>query len=153
MDFEDFKKGSPVQPRSRLARLTERIDFFGYNFVRDSFIPFIEFARTHSEETDAESLELAFANSLKRAFADPSVGISYSVGHIKLVPKAIDYLKRQYGVNRLPASVIHTVNLMRRVEVSRMEGTTGPERNLRIIPGSEYELLISEIFKWVKKAE
>ena len=153
MDFEDFKKGPLVKPRSKLARLGERVDFFGFNFVRDSFVPFVEFARAHGEETDSEQLEIAFANCLKRAFADPAGGISYSVGHIKLVPKAIDYLKKQYGVNRLPSSVVHTMNLMRRVETSRMEGTTGPERNLRIISGSEYELLMSEIFQWVRRAE
>src|SRR5262245_25864469 len=112
MDFEQFAKGATVRPTSGIAKLAERVDFFGYHFVRDSFVPFIEFARAHGEDVDSTQLHLAFANSLKRTFADPSGGIKCSPATIKLVPKAMDYLKRHYGVARLPANIIHTINLM-----------------------------------------
>jgi hypothetical protein len=161
MKIEGINAIPPLKPKTRLGRMIERTDFFGYNIVRDSVIPFFAFEKAHEEDVSVENLELAFANVLKKAFARPDGTISWTIELVGRIPRAFDYLRREYDVVNFPPSVIHTLNLMRRIRALHLEeiefrsriGIRIKEDGSVVFLESEYGILINEIESWVKRAE
>jgi hypothetical protein len=131
-------------------------DYYGYNNIINAFLPVYDFTQEQkaqmSQEDIDHDLELAFAAAIRNVFVDENKQTFTSVTYLQMLVACFDYMKKVYGVNYLPQSVVETIELSRRIGVIKDEGTViMPDKQRGLKRDSEYEKLLNQIDAWVTK--